>query len=257
MSWIPPVRASLFERLIFNFRFPPESMANLAGLLPEPWLVPQVVNGFGVASFCVLDLRGITVAPMSTAVGLSSISCAPRYAVLDYSHTFARPAVYVTERWSGSAFGSWFTSLGFSAPHPYARAKWNRKGAGADLELESPRDGLVASARVSRAAEVQSVVFETAEAFAGFIAEGVSSYGLSRYPGRLTKVDLHKADGTYTPMSVEHLDGPIIRQWTSLGGALDSAFRTTGGRYEWTYLGLTPTPSIQDSHRSADHAAAV
>jgi hypothetical protein len=236
MSWIPPVRARLAERLIFNFRLPPEALAKF---LPEPWLIPQVVGGFGIASFCVLDLRGITVAPLPTAVGLRSISCAPRFAVMDLSTSPPRPAVYVIERWSSSAFGSWFTSLGFSAPHPYARVSWERSGEEVRVAVVSPRRGPVLSARVRHAGEFRSAVFDSAAGFASFIAQGVSSYGLSRHPGRLTKVDLHKTDNTYTPLAVDELDGPVLREWRAAGGVLDSALRTSGGRYEWTYHGLT------------------
>lgn len=236
MNWIPPVRAQLAERLIFNFRLPPEALARF---LPEPWLVPEVVGGFGIASFCMLDLRGITVAPLPTAIGLRSISCAPRFAVMDHSTSPPRPAVYVTERWSSSAFGSWFTSLGFSAPHPYAPVSWKRSGEEVRVTVVSPKRGPVFSARLQHSETFQSEVFESATVFASFIARGVSSYGLSRHPGRLTMVDLHKTDNTYSPLVVDELDGPIIREWQAAGGVLDSAFRTSGGLYEWTYHGLT------------------
>ena len=236
MNWIPPVRARLAERLIFNFRLPPEA---LASLLPVPWLAPQVVGGFGIASFCLLDLRGITVAPLPTAVGARSISCAPRLAVMDLSTSPPRPAVYVTERWSSSAFGSWFTSLGFSAPHPYAKATWERSESEVRATVVSPKRGPVVSARVRHTEAFESAAFDSTADFASFIAEGVSSYGLSRHPGRLTKLDLHKTDNTYTPLAVDELDGPVIREWQAAGGVFDSALRTSGGRYEWTYYGLT------------------
>ena len=239
MSWIPPVRAALAERLIFNFRMSPAAMA---GFLPEPWLVPEVVNGFAVASFCLLDLRGITVAPLPTAVGLRSLSCAPRYAVVDRSGVVPRPAVYVSERWSSSAFGSWFTSLGFSAPHPYVRAAWGHVGPAVRVSMASPARGPVIAARVRPAGEMRSAVFDSVAAFAGFIAGGVASYGSSRYAGRLTRVDLLKSDQTYTPLIVDELAGPDIAAWTAAGAVLDSAFRTDGGRYQWTYHGLTPRP---------------
>src|SRR5258707_15165433 len=104
MTWIPPVRARLAERLIFNFRLPRDELPRF---LPEPWLAPQVIGGYAVASFCLLDLRSITVAPLPAVIGPRSVSCAPRYAVLDLSGPRPRPAVYVTRRWTSSAFGSW------------------------------------------------------------------------------------------------------------------------------------------------------
>ena len=91
MSLMPAVRASLAERFIFNFRLPAKALARY---LPVSWLAPQEVGGYGVASFCILDLLGITVAPLTTQIGLTSISCAPRYAVLDVSREQATPAVF-------------------------------------------------------------------------------------------------------------------------------------------------------------------
>lgn len=236
MSWIPPVRARLAERFIFNFRMHPEAMGRF---VPVPWLAPQVVNGYAVASFCMLDLRGITVAPLPPAAGLRSLSCAPRYAVLDRSGGVPQPAVFVTARWTSSAFGSWFTSLGFSCRHPHARTRLAHGADAVEIAAETREHGMLVNARVRTGGEPRSEVFESAEAFAGFVAAGVSSYGLSRHGRRLTKVDLHKTDNSYTPLAVEHIDGPVIREWLAAGAVLDSAFHTTGGIYEWKYHGLT------------------
>jgi hypothetical protein len=67
----------------------------------------------------------------------------------------------------------------------------------------------------------------------------VSSYGLSVHGSRLTCVDLHKHDGTYEPLTAVEVSGPLVEEWLSAGAVLDSAFRTSGGLYEWTYRGLT------------------
>src|ERR1700721_4067768 len=138
MSFMPVMRASLAERFIFNFRLPSKAFARY---LPVSWLAPQEVGGYGVASFCILDLRGITVAPLTTQIGLTSISCAPRYAVLDVSREQAAPAVFVTERQTNSAFGAWFTSLGFSAPHPQVKAAIIFPDAQLFCRSTSPPDG--------------------------------------------------------------------------------------------------------------------
>src|ERR1700677_4047141 len=115
MSFMPAVRASLAERFIFNFRLPAKALARY---LPVSWLAPQEVRGYGVASFCILDLRGITVAPLTTQIGLTSISCAPRYAVLDLSREQATPAVFVSERQTNSTLGGGFAGLVLWAPTP-------------------------------------------------------------------------------------------------------------------------------------------
>lgn len=236
MSIPPSVRAELVERFILNVRMPPDAMRTF---LPVDWLRPAEIKGHAVASFCLLDLRNITVAPLATIAGLRSVSCAPRYAVLDASVSPPEPAVYVTERFTSSTFGSWFTGLGFSAPHPRIDATIRRDGAEVELTERLPNGALLFHARLRAAAGTTSVLFD-ADAFAGFIAQGVSSYGRSRHGSRLTKLDLHKDDRTYEPMDVLDMGGSAVEPWLRAGGELDSAFRTAGGRYEWTYYGLTP-----------------
>lgn len=236
MSFMPAMRASLAERFIFNFRLPTKTFARY---LPVSWLSPQEVRGYGVASFCILDLRGITVAPLTTHIGLTSISCAPRYAVLDLSQEQATPAVFVSERQTNSAFGAWFTSMGFSAPHPHVHAEIDHQDDRTLLRVESVDEGLLFAATVRPAAKADSILFSSPQEFAHFIAQGVSSYGRSRHGSRLTKVDLQKDDAAYTPLEVSNLSGAFADDWQTHGGVLDSAFLTRGGRYEWTYHGLT------------------
>jgi len=235
MSRIPSVRALLAERFIFNFRMPAESMRQF---LPVAWLSPATIGGHAIASFCLLDLRNITVAPLPLLAGLSSLSCAPRYAVIDESVDPPRPAVYVTERYTNSAFGGWFTSLGFSAPHPYVEASIRQTEDTIHLSV-SDRGAALFEGTVRKTSEAASSSVFTPRTFASFIAEGVSSYGLSIYEGRLTKVDLHKADTVYEPLETISCGGPAVEQWLRAGATFDSAYRTAKGRYEWTYHGLT------------------
>jgi hypothetical protein len=51
-------------------------------------------------------------------------------------------------------------------------------------------------------------------------------------------VDLHKEDHGYEALDVLSLRSPLLDQWEADGAVLDSAFHTSGGRYEWAYHGL-------------------
>lgn len=250
MNLIPPVRAELAERFIFNFRMPLVAMAEM---LPAPWLTPLPVRGWGVASFCLLDLRHITAAPLPTVAGLNSISCAPRLAVLDHSSGTPRPAVFVETRQTSSPFGAWFTSLGFSCRHPYADAQIRHSRAQTEISVTGEDRNYQFGATVCEAEETSSALFASCADFGAFIAEGVASYGPSRFPGQLTMVDLHKEDYGYTPLDVLMLDSPLLAEWQAGGAVLDSAFRTHSGRYEWTYHGLRDINTGGLLHGQAAH----
>ena len=227
-TWIPPVRADMRERFIVNLRVPPDAMARL---LPTR-LSPQIIDGWAIASFCILDLRNITVAPLPTVAGWWSLSCAERWGTLDPS-----PAVFVTERLTSSRLGSAVTRLGFSAPHDVvdialAKDRWTAR-------LLAQRDGIpLLDARLRRGGEGSGSVFDGVASFSRFVAEGVRSYGTSRYPGRLTVLDLHKTENRYEPLAIERVTGGFVDRWAAVGGEIDSAFRTVDADYEWRYHGL-------------------
>ena len=250
MSYHPAIRAVVAERLIFNYRLP---VAALREMLPAVWLEPQEVSGYAVASFCALDLRNITFAPMPAVLGFRSISCAPRYAVCDISSGAPCPAVYVNRRYTSSAFGSWLTRLSCIAPHPHAPASITREGRRIALEITAGKASF--QARVKRGGTLSSRLFNNADAFAGFISQGVTSYGRCSKDEFLTRIDLAKTDSGYEPLDVLAVSSPIVDMWERMGGVLDSAFRTTEGLYEWTYLGLRPMDAKQGSENNMPESA--
>jgi hypothetical protein len=244
MSIHPPIRAHLAERFLFNFRMPLEAMSRY---MPEPWLTPQVINGYGVATFCILHLRNITYAPLPTVMGIQSISSAPRMAVIDQSQGHQDPAVFVTHRQTNSGFGAWYTKC-WSAPHPLVESVIEHGSNGeSNVSIHSLGGGLQFAAAVRSAERLESALFASTDDFSAFIAQGISSYGYSRYGRRLTKFDLHKQDMGYTVIQPIGVRGSGIESWVSDGAILDSAFHTSGGQYEWTYHGLTATESIRRS----------
>ena len=265
MSVYPPIRAVVAERLIFNYRLPLDAMKDLlpsgAHTASGGRLEAQDINGYAVASFCALDLRNITFAPLPAVAGFRSISCAPRYAVADTSSGTPRPVVFVSTRFTNCALGSLLTRLSCVAPHPYAAARIAHEGREIELSIKGAEAKFHCRMRPAR--DVRSRLFGSAEEFAAFIAQGVSSYGecrLTRTGGCasstscLTRVDLKKADAGYEPLDVLALRSPIADRWERLGGVLDSAFRTYAGLYEWSYRGLVECRSLQPVQERWDRA---
>lgn len=235
MTVLPSVRARMHERFVINWRLPEQAVAEL---LPAPWLRPQLVNGYAVASWCVLDLRRITLAPLAPVVGPRSLSCAARYAVIDTRDSVDRPAVFVPVRNTDSASGAWFTTLGFSAPHRLV----NVNLSGGALNVHD-HEGTLFAADLAPASTLDSALFSTVDEFAALIAQGKRSYGPSRFAGQLTVLDLDKRDVKYEPYSATNLDGVVPQSWAALGGVVDSVFRTRDATYTWTYHGLVSTGS--------------
>ncbi|MGA7216706.1 MAG: hypothetical protein WBX38_00230, partial [Candidatus Sulfotelmatobacter sp.] len=89
------VTANLVERFIFNFRLPPDKFAEQ---MPVKWLQPQIINGWSVASFCILRLDKVILWPLPGFLGMKTISCAYRCGVIDASQSPAGPSVYITDR---------------------------------------------------------------------------------------------------------------------------------------------------------------
>lgn len=240
MSFLPPVRATMQKRYLFNFRLPPDVLAHH---LPVPWLQPHTIRDHGIISFCTLNLQHITVAPLPTTVGLQSLSCAHRFAVVDTLQPVPTPAVYVPHRYTNSPFGSWFTHLGFSAPHPLVHATIEKIDTSVSIRMSFPDGSLLFRARVCPSAALQSMLFDSSATFADFIRVGVTSYGTSIRGQRLTKVDLQKTETVFEPLTVLDWDDALLSSWGK-GVQLDSAFRTAHGQYQWTYHGLIPETTV-------------
>jgi hypothetical protein len=237
---LPTVRARMLERYIVNVRVPPDVLAaELPGCLD-----PQEVNGFGIVSFCLLDLRRISISPVPPVVGPRSMSCAARYAVLDEG---GAPSVFVPERQTGSRVGAWFTRRGFSAPHGLVDIELSsHPDGGAEVHVRD--DGMpTLDAWLRPRSSLESLAFSAIDDFAAFLAMGERSYGRSRHDGKLTVLDLHKADAGYEPQTVERIGGSFIEKWKAVGGEVDSAFRTTDARYEWKYYGLITDGGARES----------
>ena len=232
-STLPNVRARLVERFVFNFRIPPSVLAER---LPS-WLKPQVFGGSAVASFCILDLAGVTFGAIPSSLGLRNINCGHRFAVAD-SET-KEPQVFVDERNTNSRLGSFVTSLGFPGHHRLVEAVIEHRGEVSMIRVGDADETPLFSATARRSNVFDSKLFPSLRAFSDFTALGITSYCPAVKNGMFNVVDLHKNDSTYEPVEVDEVNDRLIEEWLGFPSNLsfDSAVRTVGGAYVWEYRG--------------------
>jgi hypothetical protein len=95
-AFIPrSVKANLNERYIFNFLIDPQILETK---LPVTWIKPQIINGWSIVSFCILDVQKITIVPVPNIFNFETISCAYRIGVIDASSFEPSSSVYITDR---------------------------------------------------------------------------------------------------------------------------------------------------------------
>jgi hypothetical protein len=229
---IPDIKARLIERFIFNFRVPPDELKKH---LPA-WLEPHEVSGFAVGSFCILDLDQITIASLPNSIGLANINCALRFGIIE--RDTGGPAVFVFERNTNSAVGSFVTSLGFPGEHKLVKASVEHLADNWSILVhQSGSDTFAAKGCASP--ESQSKLFKSTSEFDAFIAAGARSYCPAKVPEKLNIVDLRRSDATFEPHAVSELNSKVFRQF-GFGGvdtAFDSCYRTQGGNYIWSFIG--------------------
>lgn len=235
------ISARMVERYIFNFRIHPDELKKR---LPAPWLEPQIVNGYSAVSFCILWLERLTLSPIPAIIDFSTISCAYRIGVIDTSGNTPEPSVYVIDRWADLPMCARLGPLILQDTIPVIKAAIGHDNDGGTHVQMSYTDGtaLFSGSVRPRPEGLGSTMFSSMAEFASFIKGGVSSYGASLHPGKLTKVDLHKEEVAYEPLAATVEFSELNQEsWASAGLELDSAVRAKGANYKWTYRGLWST----------------
>ncbi len=235
----PSVYGRLVDRYLFNFRADPDV---LQSHLPVNWLRPRLVNGHGVVSFCLLRLRGVTLWPAPTFMGVDSTSCAYRIAVTDDSGKQPEPSVYILGRSTNVPFVSKLGTTLFAGEMKLVDSEI------LDGKIRvTYRDGRkLFEASVKPGDGMHSALFDSIDEFVSFIKGGLSSYTHSTKKGHYSRVDLVEDSNHYVPIdaTVEH--SLLHAQWKNSGVVFDSAFHATGGLYRLRYLGTSTqqNPSI-------------
>jgi hypothetical protein len=233
----PSVYGHLVDRYLFNFRLDADY---LESRVPIDWLKPRLYQGYGVVSFCLLKLIGVTLWPFPTSMGIDSISCAYRCAVTDISSNAPEPSVYILGRSTNLPIvGKLGTAL-FSGDMQVMNASIGERLGECDIRVSDNKGKNVFVAQTKHSRDLKSTLFASVDEFVTFIKGGLSSYTPSTRPGRMSRVDLVEDSNTYRPIDA-HIDHTSLsNEWEGAGLEFDSAFHATGGLYRLAFLGTVP-----------------
>ncbi len=234
------IQANMVERYIFNFRMKPTALEKH---LPVAYLKPQIVNGWSMMSFCILNLEKITVPPIPSIFGFKTLSCAYRAGIIDHSKENPEPSVWITERNANLRMIQWLAPalIRDGVPRIHAAIGHDKKKNVVHTQF-SFMDGQHYFSAEAKVAEdphkLNSEVFNNVDEFAQFIKAGVSSYTPSSRNNYLASVDLEKEDVKYEALDARIEFSWLKEEWEKSDMIFDSAVKATGSKYKWTYRGL-------------------
>ena len=234
------IKAKMVERYIFNFRMKPEALERH---LPTDYLKPQVINGWSVMSFCILNLDRITIPPIPPIFRLKTLSCAYRAGITDHSKENPEPSVWITERNSNLRIIQWLAPALIKDGIPRIDAAIGhdkkKKVVHSQFSFIDGQHYFSAEAKVAEDTyKLNSEVFNNVDEFAEFIKAGVSSYTPSSKNNYLASVDLKKEDAKYEALDARIEFSWLKEEWKNSDMIFDSAVKATGSIYKWTYRGL-------------------
>lgn len=234
------IKAKMVERYIFNFRMKPEALEKH---LPSNYLKPQIINGWSVMSFCILNLDRITIPPIPPIIRFKTISCAYRAGIIDNSKDIPEPSVWITDRNSNLRIIQLLSPLIIrdAVPRIDAAIGHDEKRGIVHTQFSFMNGQHYFSAQSKLAKDtfkLESEVFKNVDEFAAFIKGGVSSYTPSSNPHFLAMVDLNKEDVKYEALDAKIEFSWLHDSWKDADMIFDSAVKATGSVYKWTYKGL-------------------
>lgn len=233
----PSVYGHLIDRYLFNFRLDADY---LRSRVQADWLKPRLCHGYGVVSFCLLKLKGVTLWPLPTSMGIDSISCAYRCAVVDTSSSVPEPSVYILGRSTSVPMVSKLGTALFSGNMQLMKASMEERAHDCNIRVSDSQGKSIFVAQTKYTKDLKSELFESVDEFVTFIKGGLSSYTPSTNPGKMSRVDLVEDSNTYRPIDA-HIDyTSLSNEWKGSGLEFDSAFHATGGLYRLAYLGTVP-----------------
>ena len=230
------IYGNLVDRYLFNFRVDSDALENH---LPKiPWIRPRNINGYGVVSFCLLKLKGLTVWPLPTSLGLGTTSCAYRCAVIDESGKSPEPSVYVLGRNTDLSIISRLGPVLFSGNIRKIDASINRNSENINIVAEYEDGKKMFSATVDSSKPQQnSRLFESTESFESFIKNGTSSYTPSTCDDKYSRIDLETDSNIYQQVNAKINANCLDEEWNDIKLVFDSAYRAGGKLYKLRNVG--------------------
>lgn len=230
----PSVYGHLVDRYLFNFRLDADY---LESQIPVGWLRPRLYRGYGVVSFCLLKLKGVTLWPLPTSMGIDSISCAYRCAVVDSSGRVPEPSVYILGRSTNVPIVGKLGTVLFSGNMQVMNAAIEKRLHDSSIAVNDSLGKKLFLARTKYSKDLKSKLFDSVDDFVTFIKGGLSSYTPSTRQGKVSRVDLVEDSNTYRPIDAQIDYSRLDDEWKGSGLEFDSAFHATGGLYRLSYLG--------------------
>ena len=234
------VYGNLVDRYLFNFRVDPILLENH---LPKvDWLKLRTINDYGVVSFCLLKLKGLTMWPLPTSLGLNTTSCAYRCAVFDESGKKPEPSVYVLGRNTDLSLINHLGPKLFSGNIEKIDASVEQDSENVQVDAKYSDGGNMFSATInSSKCKNESKLFESEESFEDFIKGGISSYTPSIKENMYSRVDLETDSNQYHQVNAKINVSCLDDKWEDVKLVFDSAYRAGGNQYKLRYMGSVPS----------------
>src|SRR5262245_17341734 len=158
----PSAYGRLVDRYLFNFRLDADY---LESRIPVDWLRPRLYHGYGVVSFCLLKLKGVTLWPLPTAIGIDSISCSYRCAVIDTSLSVPEPSAYILGRSTDVPIvGKLGTAL-FSGSMDMMQASIQKTQDNCDIRVIDSHGKNIFIAQTNDSQDLESRLFDSTDEF--------------------------------------------------------------------------------------------
>jgi len=230
------VYGHLVDRYLFNFRVAPEIIEKH---IPQvPWLQPRIINGYGVVSFCLLKLRGLTAWPLPSKIGFNSTSSAYRIAIMDKTGVRQEPSVYVLGRNTDLKIISRLGPTLFSGNMQLVSTSITHNPSEIEIQANFDDGRKLFGAKISNEKEnLDSKLFDSVDDFVAFIKGGTSSYTPSIHENHFSRVDLVEDSNCYEPVNAKIEFSLLDSEWKGSKLVFDSAFHAGGGIYRLKYLG--------------------